>query len=260
MGTDLRMNLTIHNGVLLVSGFSGHAVLQPQSANLAFPFSIGSTDVYAMQARETNGIEILHYGGLNYRAIEDMPDLPLETTVTGTLAAGESAFYSLDISAPVYHNLYISPALEYSLFTVPEWSAATELSVTGQYVLAIHASSNTSYSVRLYNLTNTIAQVSTLITNLMAEYNLVGCGISLVDGDQVVMADGFGYADRENQIAADENTAFMIGSSRKPSAPSLPCSLLKKGCLISMRPSPMRCRTSPSISGSRTTSSPRARS
>lgn len=42
-----------------------------------------------------------------------------------------------------------------------------------------------------------------------------GFAIAIVEGDKIIYAKGFGYADYENKIPADANTLFAIGSSTK---------------------------------------------
>lgn len=63
--------------------------------------------------------------------------------------------------------------------------------------------------------TNTIAAARTDITNLMAQYNIPGCTVVLVDGQRVVWAEGFGYADVAEQKPVTTNTVMMIGSVSK---------------------------------------------
>lgn len=69
----------------------------------------------------------------------------------------------------------------------------------------------TDYSGVKANITKTI-QAS------MKKYNLTGVSIALVDGDaknQVVWSQGFGYADKENNIPATPSTVFRVGSISK---------------------------------------------
>lgn len=42
-----------------------------------------------------------------------------------------------------------------------------------------------------------------------------GFAVAIVEGDKLIYAKGFGYADYENKIPADANTLFAIGSSTK---------------------------------------------
>ncbi len=86
---------------------------------------------------------------------------------------------------------------------------------TGTFRLDVSSAADTPATLRLYTLTNTIARVSALVTNLMAQHDLVGCGFSLVDGSCVVMETGFGFADLARGKVADQDTVFMIGSCSK---------------------------------------------
>ncbi|MBU0575837.1 MAG: beta-lactamase family protein, partial [Proteobacteria bacterium] len=45
--------------------------------------------------------------------------------------------------------------------------------------------------------------------------NVVGLSIALVDGDKMVWSEGFGWADKENNIPAASNTVYMLGSGTK---------------------------------------------
>ncbi|MDD5678480.1 MAG: serine hydrolase [Kiritimatiellae bacterium] len=74
--------------------------------------------------------------------------------------------------------------------------------------LAVPAAFATSY-------TNTVAQMTAYITNQMAVNNIPGLSIALVDDQAVVWARGFGYADRENEVAAGSDTVYHIGSCSK---------------------------------------------
>lgn len=62
---------------------------------------------------------------------------------------------------------------------------------------------------------NTIAAISTDINNAMTSNNIVGASVALVDGDEIVWAQGFGYADRERAVPATEQTVYHIGSISK---------------------------------------------
>ncbi len=64
-------------------------------------------------------------------------------------------------------------------------------------------------------LTNTIAAGRAYITNLMAEHNIPGLTLALVNSQEVVWAEAFGYADLERGIPATTNTVMMIGSVSK---------------------------------------------
>lgn len=53
------------------------------------------------------------------------------------------------------------------------------------------------------------------IPQLMKKHNVPGVSIALVDGQKIVWARGFGYADREKSIPASANTVYQTGSISK---------------------------------------------
>ncbi len=63
---------------------------------------------------------------------------------------------------------------------------------------------------------STIKKTSKLIREQMRDNKVVGLGIALVDGHDVVWQQGFGYADRAGKISATADTIFQIGSISKP--------------------------------------------
>jgi len=65
------------------------------------------------------------------------------------------------------------------------------------------------------SFTNTIAISRAAITNLMAEHSIPGCTVVLVESQEVVWAEGFGYADKETLTPVTTNTVMMIGSVSK---------------------------------------------
>ena len=85
--------------------------------------------------------------------------------------------------------------LALSLVAVPIW------------VCSLHKA-GTSYSA-------TIEEMTAFIEQKMEEYDVTGLSIALVDGQRVVWAEGFGYADREKGIPATADTIYQIGSISK---------------------------------------------
>lgn len=66
-----------------------------------------------------------------------------------------------------------------------------------------------------------------------------GFAVAIVEGDKVIYAKGFGYADYENKIPADANTLFAIGSSTKAFTSALLGMLQEEGKL-SLDDSPIK--------------------
>jgi CubicO group peptidase (beta-lactamase class C family) len=60
-----------------------------------------------------------------------------------------------------------------------------------------------------------IEQLTVDIEAAMEKENVVGLSIVLVNDQEVIFAEGFGYADLENQIPATEETVYMAGSISK---------------------------------------------
>ncbi len=60
-----------------------------------------------------------------------------------------------------------------------------------------------------------LAGLDTLVNRLLKEWHAPGVGIAVVEKNKVVYAGGFGFRDYENQIPADGNTLFAIGSCTK---------------------------------------------
>ncbi len=58
-------------------------------------------------------------------------------------------------------------------------------------------------------------EIRTFIDSTMAYWNVPGMGLGLVVDDSVVMLEGYGYRDVENEVPVDEHTVFAIGSSTK---------------------------------------------
>ncbi len=145
----------------------------------------------------------------------NLPELPVGQSVTGTLAAGESAVIRAEITVPVWHGVYCSST---SLqFQVTGLSGPADLSRPGCYTLALSnpTAGDQPYTVRLYNYTNTIALATQWIEDQMASNGTVGLSVALVDGQGIAWAQGFGYADRENDIPVTTDTVFRIGSVSK---------------------------------------------
>ena len=226
LGYYPTLRLEIADGVLSAYGIST-STLQPHNDNLAFPFSMNAAHPSALQVRLVEGREVIRHAGFDFLRTDDLPQLHVGQTASGTLEPGASAPFQFTIADPVWHGIYVSPS---NLVVRRE---TQDLSAPGTYSLILQnpTESPVPYSIRLYNLTNTIARVSALASNLMAEYNVVGMGFSLVDGNHVVLQTGFGLADQERGIPADQDTVFMIGSVSKTFGAVAAMQLAEEGLL-----------------------------
>jgi CubicO group peptidase (beta-lactamase class C family) len=66
---------------------------------------------------------------------------------------------------------------------------------------------------------------------LREELNIPGMSVAVLQGQEVVFARGFGYADVENEIPATENTPYHIASLTKPFAAAIMMQLVEAGQL-----------------------------
>ncbi len=60
-----------------------------------------------------------------------------------------------------------------------------------------------------------LANYRILVDSLLEELQVVGAGIGIVKSGEVVLSEGFGYRDLENEVEADGQTLFAIGSASK---------------------------------------------
>jgi len=81
-------------------------------------------------------------------------------------------------------------------------------------LLACGCSSSSSDSNSESFLT-TIANTTAYIKSEMEKHKSVGLSIAFVSDDKVVWSQGFGWADKENKIAATADTVYMLGSGTK---------------------------------------------
>lgn len=79
--------------------------------------------------------------------------------------------------------------------------------------LVWHTTDEFTYGHNDYS--NTIREVSALVSNQVTDGSIVGLSIALIDGQRVVWQSGFGMADVERGIAAATDTVYRIGSCSK---------------------------------------------
>lgn len=71
--------------------------------------------------------------------------------------------------------------------------------------------------------------LSWYIPQQMDKHDVPGVSIALVDGDRVVWATGFGYADRERRVPADADTIYQAGSISKVFTATAAMQLVEQG-------------------------------
>jgi len=81
------------------------------------------------------------------------------------------------------------------------------------------------------NYETTISRMTTYIQNHMAQNQVTGLSIALVDGQKVVWARGFGYADKEANVLAGADTIYEIGSLSKTFAAMAVMRLVDEGLM-----------------------------
>lgn len=90
------------------------------------------------------------------------------------------------------------------------------------------------------------SQTDKRLKGIEKQFNLIlestktpGFAVAIVEGDNVIYANGFGYADYENKIAVDANTLFAIGSSTKAFTSAL-LGILREDNKLSFDDSPLQ--------------------
>lgn len=75
------------------------------------------------------------------------------------------------------------------------------------------------------------AQLTWLIEQEMSDQDVEGLSIAVVDDQQIVWSQGFGYADQANKIAATPETVYRVGSISKLFTDTLVMQLAEQGKL-----------------------------
>lgn len=100
--------------------------------------------------------------------------------------------------------------MTYAHAEVPVRSRLITSVLTGMTVLAL-AVPGWSQEAREERL----ARLTAAVEESLAEYHGPGAALAVVQGDEVIYARGFGFADVENEIPATPGTRFFIGSTTK---------------------------------------------
>lgn len=79
------------------------------------------------------------------------------------------------------------------------------------------------------NYTYTQSYLSWLIKKEMADNNITGLSIALVDDQKLVWSSGFGYSDAENRVSATPRTAYRMGSIAKLMTATAAMQLAERG-------------------------------
>ncbi|HPG34037.1 MAG TPA: serine hydrolase domain-containing protein, partial [Lentimicrobium sp.] len=104
-------------------------------------------------------------------------------------------------------------------------------------IVGIMASINCYSQHMLYNQQNNLARTEmadnlrAYIEKAMSKNKITGLSIAVVDSNGVLLADGFGMADKEKKIAADSSTLFPIASVTKTFTGIAVMQLVEKGLI-----------------------------
>ncbi|MFW5803155.1 MAG: serine hydrolase, partial [Verrucomicrobiota bacterium] len=102
----------------------------------------------------------------------------------------------------------------------------------GTFLLAVFLCFWASFSrAEEIAFTNTIDHCRAAIPDVMDEYDIPGCSVVLVEGRRVAWAEGFGYANLEEQIPVTTDTVMMIGSVSKFLTAIMAAQLADEGAL-----------------------------
>jgi len=93
------------------------------------------------------------------------------------------------------------------------WRVKLTIAILGMFTLSLVGSGCDSSHTSGFR--STIQDTSDFITKEMKKADAVGLSIALVSDDEIVWAEGFGWADKENKIPATADSKFMLGSGTK---------------------------------------------
>ncbi len=145
-------------------------------------------------------------------------------------------------ASDIYYGVWLSNGtsnIQFALSPIPDSSSPLVFTnslgwvcpTSGAFRLDVSSPSNTPATLRLYTFTNAIARISAYITNQMASYDVPAMSVALVDGPNVIMAEGFGFSDAARQIPTTGDTLFQVGSVSKTFAAVAAMQLVDEGRL-----------------------------
>jgi CubicO group peptidase (beta-lactamase class C family)/pimeloyl-ACP methyl ester carboxylesterase len=241
-----KMEIRETDGVLLMVQDGDSFPLLQVDDHAAFSIALDHRGDSSLRVITTNGHEEIIYGGYRAMRAADMPAVIPFSNEVNTLAFHSTDWRRLDVKAGV--QWFFTAADTSGVNQVDMWlygeedglmvPLANETGVVswqpeedGTLYLAVTATNEVTYRFRAYNYTGVIAQVSALISNRMEALDMGGCGFAFVDGAQTVVQTGYGLADKEHGIPADEGTVFMIGSCSKTFGGVAAMQLVEQGLL-----------------------------
>ena len=222
------IQLSEANGAMMMAGSRGTA-LAPTNDMLAFvPGYLVRGDSCVRIVTNDVGQERMLYSGYRCVRLEDIPVLTNGATATAALsactnalfrympeAAGERVTLSLDAQAADAVLRVIS--LTEQEVVAQGTGTVSWVAGDGPSVISISCGSTVESDATLatVNYSNTIAQISELVNGYVTNGDLVGLSLSLVDEYGIIWSEGFGWADREQEKAADGDSIYRLASLSK---------------------------------------------
>ena len=222
------IQLSEQNGAMMMAGSRGTA-LAPTNDMLAFvPGYLVRGDSCVRIVTNAAGQERMLYSGYRCVRLEDIPVLTNGATATAALsactnalfrympeAAGERVALSLDAQAADAVLRVIS--LTEQEVVAQGTGTVSWVAGDGPSVISISSGSTVESDATLatVNYSNTIAQISELVNGYVTNGDLVGLSLSLVDEHGIIWSAGFGWADREQEKAADGDSIYRLASLSK---------------------------------------------
>ncbi len=90
-----------------------------------------------------------------------------------------------------------------------------KLTIAMLVMLALILAAGGCDSSHTIGFSRTIQDTSDFISQEMKKADAVGLSIALVSDNEIIWAEGFGWADKENEIPATADSVFMLGSGTK---------------------------------------------
>jgi serine beta-lactamase-like protein LACTB, mitochondrial len=97
------------------------------------------------------------------------------------------------------------------------------------------------------------SQIETIISRFMASTHVPGLSVAVVENGEYEWAQGYGFADLENNVPASEHTLYRLGSISKPLTATAAMELWERGRLDLDSPVQKYCPSFPQKSGPITT-------
>jgi CubicO group peptidase (beta-lactamase class C family) len=95
------------------------------------------------------------------------------------------------------------------------YNAATSLAISTAFRSSLVGQQSGVSQVRNIDYSSVIASIRLLLPVSMARKDITGAAVALIDGENIVCTEGFGYTDRTRLVRVTPDTPFSIGSISK---------------------------------------------